>query len=109
MDSLPQQPRVLSWSLKNFFRLSAGILVLGGIFIFFVQPLWALDPIEELEQQKNELTKLLKLSADATAPLEKEVQDLDNRIRKAQNGIATAKKQAQDVAKNIQEQELNLA
>lgn len=72
------------------------------------RPALALDPIEELEQQKNELAKLLKLSADATTPLEKELQSLDTKIKNAQAGIGAAKKQEATLAKSIDEREAKM-
>lgn len=69
----------------------------------------ALDPVEELEREKDELEKLLQLSAEATTPLEKEVQSIDARIKKARAGIVTAQNQAKEVAADIDERETNLA
>lgn len=77
-----------------------------GPFSLVVQ---AVDPIEQLEKEKNELSKLLQLSAAATVPLEKEVQELDRRIKSALAGITTARRDAADVAASIQERELRLA
>lgn len=80
-----------------------------AVFFAGFQLLHAADTIEQLEAEKNELSKLLKLSADATTPLEKEVQGLDARIQKARSGIAAAQKQTKDLAKTIEERELKLA
>lgn len=111
MALLPKLPRV-SFMVAKFMVcvILVGLLgVASGRYLNHHVQVLAMDPVEELEKEKNELQKLLQLSAAATAPLEKEVQDLDNRIKKALGGIATAKKQAQDVATSIKEREDKLA
>ncbi len=72
-------------------------------------PTYAIDPVEELQNQINELDKLKKLSEDATKPLEKEIASLNQRVKNAQAGIDTAKKQASTLAENIEERENMLA
>lgn len=78
-------------------------LVFGGQFVK------ALDPVEELQQQINELEKLKQMSAEATKPLEKELAGLEQKIKNAQNGIIAAKKQASVVAEGIKKREEDLA
>lgn len=78
-------------------------LVFGGQFVK------ALDPVEELQQQINELEKLKQMSAEATKPLEKELAGLEQKIKNAQNGIIAAKKQAEVVAVGIKKREEDLA
>lgn len=85
------------------------VFLIGGAGHLVNNHLQALDPIEDLERQKNELGHLLELSAKATTPLEKQVTDLENRIKTAQAGITAAKKQAADVAISINEREDRLA
>jgi peptidoglycan hydrolase-like amidase len=99
--------RLFGHQSSHFFFLSfvAFVGVILGIATVVTRPAFALDPIEELEQQKNELTKLLKLSSDATAPLEKELQALDSKIKTAQAGITAAKKQEGTLAKSIADRE----
>lgn len=82
------------------------LVATGQYFSFYAR---AIDPIEQLEQEKNELEKLLKLSSDATAPLEQEVKGIESRIQKARSGIAAAQNQTKEVAKSIDEREVNLA
>jgi peptidoglycan hydrolase-like amidase len=65
----------------------------------------AVDPIEELEQQKDELEHLLQLSADATAPLEKEMQAIEARITKALKDVKAAETQNAQLAEQIAQEE----
>lgn len=61
----------------------------------------AIDPVQEIQQQIDDLEKLKKLSEDATKPLEKELATLNQRIVNAQNGITKAKKDAEKLAVDI--------
>jgi peptidoglycan hydrolase-like amidase len=108
MVLLPFFVRFSHWR-KFLIGLTCAILLLGGTGFVVKSQLHAVDPIEELEKQKDELQHLLELSAAATTPLEKQVQDLESRIKKAQTGITAAKKQASDVAVSINEREDRLA
>ncbi len=63
------------------------------------------DEIDDLQHQIDELSKLKKLSEDATTPLERQVSDLDKKIKSAQSGIATAQKQSEDAGKEIENRE----
>lgn len=69
----------------------------------------AIDPVEEIQQQIDELERMRKMSEDATKPLESQLTALENRIKTAQNGIAQAKKDAETLAQNIEEREEDLA
>lgn len=69
----------------------------------------ALDPVEELQAQINELAKMKKSSEDATKPLEQQVSSLQQKLKNAQAGINTAKKNAETLAKNIDQRENDLA
>jgi len=102
------QKRHLS-ARKVLVAVFCATLLIGGAGQLVTNHLQALDPIEDLERQKDELAKMLELSAAATTPLEKQVNDLDSRIKKAQAGITAAKKQASDVAVSIKEREDRLA
>jgi len=84
--------------------IMAGVLLLGKVDLTR-----ALDPVEELQQQINDLANLKKLSENATTPLEKEVATLDSRIKAAENNIAKARQQAADLTKSIAEREQDLA
>lgn len=83
-------------------------VVFGQLLISLTTPTTAIDEVEALQNQINELEKLKKLSADATAPLEKEVATLESRIKNAQNGITRAKQQAGELAKSIDQREKDL-
>lgn len=81
-------------------------------FVVWTTPIrlsFAIDPLEQLEQEKNELAKLLKMSADATTPLENQVKDIGSRIKKAQADINIAQAQANQLGKTIADRELSLA
>jgi len=70
---------------------------------------YALDPVDDLQQQIDELENLKNLSEAATTPLEKEVSNLESRIASARAGIARAETEATLVAENIKEREKDLA
>lgn len=113
MVVLPKKVLIYPRHRPNFAKLLSGILcailLIGGAGLLAKNHLQAIDPIEDLERQKNELQHLLELSAAATTPLEKQVEELDRRIKKAQADIATAKKNASDLAVTIKEREDRLA
>jgi len=67
------------------------------------------DEIDEIEKQKNDLQRMLDLSAAATTPLESAVTDLQNRINKLQNDVKAAQLQTTQIAKNIDQSEKNLS
>jgi len=69
----------------------------------------AMDEIEQLQQQIEELAKLKALSEGATTPLEKEVANLESRINSARAGIVRARAQAADLALDIEARETDLA
>lgn len=68
----------------------------------------AIDPVQQLQQEIEELEKLRKSSQDATSNLEKELATLDSRIKNAQAGINEAKKQVTEVEKTIQQRDTDL-
>lgn len=70
---------------------------------------WALDPVDDLQNQINELEKLKNLSVAATTPLEKEVANLQARINSARSGIEKAKKEVVQVGQDIEKREVDLA
>ncbi len=73
-----------------------------------VPPLLAIDPVDDLQKQIDELSKLKKLSEDATTPLEKEVKTLESRINTARAGISTAQRNWEEASKQIDIREQNL-
>lgn len=87
------------------------ILIATAIFRFYAvhsQPK-AIDEIEDLQNQINDLEKLKQMSEAATTPLESQVKDLDTRIKNAQAGIAKAKKDSEVLAVSINKREDELA
>lgn len=70
---------------------------------------WAVDPVEELQQQIDELEKLKKLSEDATKPLEQELANLEQRIKDARAGVEVAKAESANLAEDIDDREEDLA
>ena len=79
------------------------------VWTSLVQPVWASDPVEDLQKQIDELSKLRQLSIDATTPLEGELKGLDTKIQNARNGIVSAKKQEVAVSQDIEQREQDLA
>ena len=91
-------------------------LVLSSVFfltkyqdITSISSVFALDEIEQLEKEIQDLENMKKLSEDATKPLEKEVTTLESRIAGARAGIAKAKKDAAALATDIEKRETELA
>jgi peptidoglycan hydrolase CwlO-like protein len=95
--------------LQNIVVYLTTIFVLMGMIYYRHTPfISALDPIEDLERQKNDLEHLLKLSAEATAPLESQVKDFEKRIATARGGVAAAQAQTKDLATTISKREADL-
>jgi len=69
----------------------------------------AIDPVDELQQQMNEVQHLLDLSVNATKPLESEVAKLSQRLQNAQATIQNLKNQQEQKQKEIQQKELDMA
>lgn len=94
---------------KRFF---IPLVFLALVIVFGVarlSPLHAVDPVEELQGQINELEKMKKQSEDATKPLEQQATSLANRVKSAQTGIDNAKKNAEKLAVSIEQRENDLA
>lgn len=71
-------------------------------------PSQAIDSIDELQKQIDDLENLKKLSEAATSPLESQVKDLDSKIKNAQAGIAKAKNDATALSEDIDKREVEL-
>jgi peptidoglycan hydrolase-like amidase len=84
------------------FLLIMGILLVPSATL-------AVDPVDELQQQIDDLEKLKQQSEDATKPLESELDNLESKIQSARNGIANAKKEVTKLADNIDQREEDLA
>ncbi len=97
--------------LPRFLLLLMAVFILISSFFSFGRKLkiYALDPVDELQQEIDELEKLKQMSEAATGNLEKQVADLDSRINNAQAGINAAESQAEQLAQDIQDREEDLA
>lgn len=85
------------------------LVIVGGVAQQLTTgPAWAIDPVQELQSQIDELAKLRKLSEDATKPLEQQVSGLEAQINRARNSLALAKKQAAELADSIDVRENEL-
>lgn len=94
----------------NFYLVLALLLVVAGLGFFRKSiPVRALDPVQELQQQIDELEKLKQLSEDATKPLEKELDSLEKKIDSAQRGIKAAQQQTVELQEDIEHREDDLA
>lgn len=97
--------------LPGRYLLRALLLLSLMALIVVVKPYWptrAMDPIDQLQKEIDDLENLKKLSEAATTPLENQVKDLDSRVKSAQAGIVKAKQDAANLAENIEERELEL-
>lgn len=80
------------------------ITIIMAIFgLLNCSPVFALDDVEILQQQIDELEHLKQQSEAATTPLETEVKSLTARINSAQAGIKKAKAQVAELATSIEE------
>lgn len=105
----------------RFWQKLLFVLVVGGLGATYFCPViflgtsnglnqvFALDPVDDLQQQINELENLKNLSEAATTPLEKEVSSLEKRIDTARAGIARAKTEVKQISINIANRETDLA
>lgn len=84
--------------------LGLGWVISGG-----PEQVFALDPVDDLQRQIDELANLKRLSEDATKPLEGQLNNLESRIKSAQDGIVAARRQAAELALNLEEREEALA
>ncbi len=85
--------------------LTVGLSWLSTSLRLTPNPIYAVDPVVELQQQIDELEKLKKLSEAATKPLENQVRDLNQKITSIRAGIAAAKQKTTELAKQISERE----
>lgn len=65
----------------------------------------AIDPVEEIQNQINDINRMLQMSVNATTPLEKEVANLANRIKGATNQINQLRKDQELKAQEIAQRE----
>lgn len=98
----------MSTLFKNFPSLDYSTFFLSFIliftFLFVASPtVFAIDPVDQLQQEIDELEHLKQLSEAATTPLEQEVQSLATKISNAQASLKKAKTDAQALAEDIDE------
>ena len=98
----------MSTFFKNSSLLNCSTFFLSFIliftFLFIVSPtVFAIDPVDQLQQEIDELEQLKQLSEAATTPLEQEVQSLATKISNAQASLKKAKTDAQALAEDIDE------
>lgn len=94
---------------RSLIALALLLVILVGQLATPVSTPHALDEIDQLQKEIDDLEHLKKLSEAATAPLESQVKDLDNRIKNAQAGIVKAEKDAEALAGSIEQREKELA
>ena len=96
-------------STKQLVSIFCALCILGIGLVFTFQSVFAIDPVEDLQKQINELEHLKQLSVDATKPLESELKSLESKMASARNGVINAKKQAIQLAEDIEKREEELA
>ncbi len=77
----------------------------GIFFLLSGMSCSAIDPVDELQGQINELENLKKMSEDATSNLEAEVKNLSSRINAARRQVAQIKVQMEELATSIEQRE----
>ncbi len=76
-------------------------LILGLVWFKQTQPIYATSPVDDLQQQIDQLANLKKLSEAATKPLEAEVKNLTTKIASIRSGITKAKQKTLALAQTI--------
>ena len=89
--------------MRKFFVTLLFVLMWAGTVI------QAVDPVDELQSEIDELEKLKKMSQDATTPLEAEVKNLVKRINNAQAQVRSIKTQTDELEASIAERSQDLA
>ena len=88
-------------------KILTGLIIAASLAVTLVTSVLA-DPVEEIQTEINQLSKQLKMSQDATAPLEGTLINLDNHIKSIQNQIANLQTQAGKEARAIDALEKNI-
>jgi peptidoglycan hydrolase CwlO-like protein len=96
-------PKTIKWLAFLFVLVFIGFSLIKTPFIF------AVDPVDDLQQQIDDLEHLKQLSVNATKPLESELSGLESRIQSARNGIQAAKDKSVELAADIEDREEELA
>ena len=86
-------------------------MVLGLLLVcgWWVTDVRALDPVEDLQKQINELSHLKELSETATAPLEEELKNINAKIKNVQTQLAAADQETAKLEADITKREEELA
>lgn len=96
MRSKNKQP-VTKWKLVI-------IVSLAMCFLLTIKnQVLAVDPVEELQKEIDELEKMKEMSQAATKPLEQEVKNLVNKINNARANIKKIKNEMTELAESIEE------
>ncbi len=97
--------------VKNWIGFFAIVFLLMALFskTVFINPIRATDPVDDLQQEIDELEKMKQMSEEATGNLERSIQDLQSRINNAQAGITQAQQQAEELSQDINNREQELA
>ncbi len=99
----PNIKKILSAAL-----LFSTIFVLGRAAIDINTNVSALDEVDKIQQEIDELEKMKGMSESATSNLERSVEDLKQRINSAQAGINNAQVQAEELSASIEQREEDL-
>jgi len=82
------------------------MLMSAGIFLWRVQ---AVDPVDELQQQIDELSKMRQMSEQATQPLEKELSTIQSKIKNVGFQLNEADRETERLEEDIDTREDDLA
>lgn len=104
---LPQRTLQLGKLFLSFALII--VLVLALFAHFSPSKVRAIDEVDKLQQEIDDLAHLKELSEAATTPLEKEVEGLEARINAAQAGINNARTQSKKLSESIDQREEDLA
>lgn len=89
---------------RRLFLLLTAVVLIIPLFIVM-----AVDPVEEIQQQIDELAHLRELSVAATTPLEKELASLNQKIKNINGQLTAAEKETERLAEDIDRREEELA
>ena len=87
--------------MQKYLRIFLVFLLVG--VIGFLWPVRAVDPVEELQQEINELSRLREMSEQATAPLEAELEGLQTKIKGIRGQLIEADRRVIELEEDIQE------
>jgi peptidoglycan hydrolase-like amidase len=99
-------------NMKKLVRIVVLALLIGGLShkVGLIElTIKAIDPVDEIQQEIDELEKMKRMSEEATGNLEASIETLESRINNAQAGIKQAQDKAEARAKEIEEREEDLA